>query len=87
MPTPLPAPYLVAVSPAAAALIGLEAAQLATEESLAILAGNAVPERAQPLAAVYSGHQFGVWATAAPSCLAKRPAPTAPSSCNGKAPA
>jgi uncharacterized protein YdiU (UPF0061 family) len=62
MPTPLPAPYLVAVSEPAAALVGLEAAQLATEESIAILAGNAVPESALPLAAVYSGHQFGVWA-------------------------
>jgi uncharacterized protein YdiU (UPF0061 family) len=62
MPTPLPAPYLVAVSEPAAALVGLETAQLATEESIAILAGNAVPERALPLAAVYSGHQFGVWA-------------------------
>ena len=62
MPTPLPAPYLVAVSEPAAALIGLDAAQLSTEESIAILIGNAVPARSLPLAAVYSGHQFGVWA-------------------------
>jgi len=62
MPTPLPAPYLVATSASAAALIGLEPAHLAEEEALAILIGNAVPERSQPLAAVYSGHQFGVWA-------------------------
>ena len=62
MPTPLPQPYLVGVSPDAAALIGLEPAVLAEEASLAILTGNAVPEQAQPLAAVYSGHQFGVWA-------------------------
>nr|WP_175000983.1 YdiU family protein [Duganella vulcania] len=60
MPTPLPAPYLVAVSAPAAALIGLTPAQVA--DSLDILAGNAAPERAEPLAAVYSGHQFGVWA-------------------------
>ena len=62
MPTPLPAPYLVAVSPSAAALLGLEAQQLAADDYLDLLIGNAVPERAQPLAAVYSGHQFGVWA-------------------------
>ena len=62
MPTPLPAPYLVATSPSAAALIGLQPAHLAEEEALAILIGNAVPQHAQPLAAVYSGHQFGVWA-------------------------
>lgn len=59
MPTPLPAPYLVAVSAPAAALIGLPQ-DLA--DSVDVLIGNAVPERGQPLAAVYSGHQFGVWA-------------------------
>ena len=62
MPTPLPAPYLVAVSEPAAALIGLDPAHLSTEESIAMLIGNAVPARSLPLAAVYSGHQFGVWA-------------------------
>ena len=60
MPTPLPAPYLVAVSAPAAALIGLAPEQMSG--SLDVLAGNAAPERAMPLAAVYSGHQFGVWA-------------------------
>jgi uncharacterized protein YdiU (UPF0061 family) len=60
MPTPLPAPYLVAVSAPAAELIGLTPAQVA--DSLDVLIGNATPERALPLAAVYSGHQFGVWA-------------------------
>jgi uncharacterized protein YdiU (UPF0061 family) len=60
MPTPLPAPYLVAVSEPAAAVVGLTPEQLAG--SVDILIGNAVPERSLPLAAVYSGHQFGVWA-------------------------
>ena len=62
MPTPLPAPYLVALSEPAAAMLGLEPGHLSTEESLAVLIGNTVPERSLPLAAVYSGHQFGVWA-------------------------
>jgi len=62
MPTPLPAPYLVAVSPTAAQLIGLEPAALSSEDGIATLIGNRVAERSQPLAAVYSGHQFGVWA-------------------------
>ncbi len=62
MPTPLPAPYLVAASAAAAQLLGLDPARLDQADTLAVLAGNAVPERAQALAAVYSGHQFGVWA-------------------------
>ncbi len=60
MPTPLPSPYLVGVSAAAAQLIGLSEAEVAA--SLDVIIGNTVPERAQPLAAVYSGHQFGVWA-------------------------
>ncbi len=62
MPTPLPAPYMVALSAPAAELLGLDVAALADEATLAILAGNLVPERSQPLAAVYSGHQFGSWA-------------------------
>jgi len=60
MPAPLPAPYLVAVSEPAATLIGLTPEQVSG--SVDILIGNAVPERSLPLAAVYSGHQFGVWA-------------------------
>ncbi|WP_255758326.1 YdiU family protein [Massilia sp. erpn] len=62
MPTPLPAPYLVALSPAAAQLAGLDVAALATPDGVDVLIGNRVPDRSQPLAAVYSGHQFGVWA-------------------------
>jgi uncharacterized protein YdiU (UPF0061 family) len=62
MPTPLPAPYFVAASAKAAALVGLTAAQLAGEDFVSVFTGNAVPARAQPLSAVYSGHQFGVWA-------------------------
>ncbi len=62
LPTPLPAPYLVAVSPSAARLVGLEPAALATQEAVDMLIGNRVADGSKPLAAVYSGHQFGVWA-------------------------
>ncbi|MES3020386.1 MAG: YdiU family protein [Pseudomonadota bacterium] len=62
MPTPLPAPYFVAASAKAAALLGLDAQALSAEDFVAAFTGNKVPARAQPLAAVYSGHQFGVWA-------------------------
>ena len=58
----MPAPYFVAASSRAAALVGLDPATLAQEDFVAALTGNAVPEGAQPLSAVYSGHQFGVWA-------------------------
>ena len=62
MPTPLPAPYFVAASAPAARLVGLDAADLAHEDFVAVFTGNHVPPRSQPLAAVYSGHQFGHWA-------------------------
>ncbi len=61
-PTPLPAPYLVCASEAAAALIGLEPAELYNDDFLQVFSGNAVHPSSRPLAAVYSGHQFGVWA-------------------------
>src|SRR4051812_49129597 len=60
-PTPLPDPYLVAFNPAAAALIGLDPAFAATEEFLQIFSGNRVPAGADPLSAIYAGHQFGVF--------------------------
>jgi len=62
MPTPLPSPYFVASSAPAAALVGLDAQALANEDMVAVFTGNRVPARSQPLSAVYSGHQFGVWA-------------------------
>jgi serine/tyrosine/threonine adenylyltransferase len=61
-PTPLPDPYFVAASASAAALVGLTQAQLATPEFVELFAGNRVAGRSLPLSAVYSGHQFGVWA-------------------------
>lgn len=62
MPTPLPAPYFVAASAPAAALVGLDPAQLADDDFVAVFTGNKVAARSHPLSAVYSGHQFGVWA-------------------------
>lgn len=60
-PTPLPDPYLVAWSPRAAELIGLPPAAEQDAALQAQLVGNAVPAGADPLAAVYAGHQFGVY--------------------------
>ena len=62
MPTPLPAPYFVAASGRAAALVGLDVAALAQEDLVAAFTGNSLLPGSKPLAAVYSGHQFGVWA-------------------------
>jgi len=61
-PTPLPAPYLIAGSPAAARLIGLDPAEFFTTDFVASFSGNRPLPGAIPLAGVYSGHQFGVWA-------------------------
>ena len=61
-PQPLPAPYVVGVSPAVADLLGLPANLLANPAFAEIFAGNQLMPGAEPLAAVYSGHQFGVWA-------------------------
>ncbi|QOL52101.1 protein adenylyltransferase SelO [Massilia litorea] len=62
MPTPLPAPYFVAASGPAAALVGLDVEALAQEAFVAAFTGNTLLPGSEPLAAVYSGHQFGVWA-------------------------
>lgn len=62
MPTPLPEPYLVCASASSAQLIGLDPAEFASREFIETFSGNRTPESAVPVAAVYSGHQFGVWA-------------------------
>ncbi|MFN3294397.1 MAG: protein adenylyltransferase SelO [Gemmobacter sp.] len=60
-PVPVAAPGLIAVNPRLAAEMGLDAATLATPDWLAVLAGNRVPQGAEPLAQAYAGHQFGNW--------------------------
>ncbi|WP_230969867.1 protein adenylyltransferase SelO [Nitrogeniibacter aestuarii] len=61
-PWGLPDPHLIAVSETAAQLIGLHADELAKPEFVQAFAGNAPLPGGETLAAVYSGHQFGVWA-------------------------
>lgn len=61
-PDPLPTPYLVCSSASAAQLIGLDTTTFEQPEMLSVFAGNQLPTSVQPLAQVYSGHQFGVWA-------------------------
>lgn len=50
---------LVSVNPAAAALIDLDDAALASADFMALMAGRQLPPGARPLASVYAGHQFG----------------------------
>ncbi len=61
-PAPLPAPYWICRSQALARELGLSQEWLDSEHALAMLAGNATAPASPPLASVYSGHQFGVWA-------------------------
>ena len=63
-PEPLPQPHWVATSAGCASWVGLPADwwQRADWNALDVFSGNAAWEGMQPLASVYSGHQFGVWA-------------------------
>jgi uncharacterized protein YdiU (UPF0061 family) len=58
-PTPVPRPALVRVNRSLAEELGLDADALASPRGVEILAGNRVPEAAEPLAMAYAGHQFG----------------------------
>ena len=60
-PTPLPNPYLVAFNPDGAALIGLDPADGARPEFVETFIGNRALPGGEPLAAIYAGHQFGVF--------------------------
>ena len=59
---PLPAPYWVGRSRVMAQVLGLEDHWLESNEALQALSGNTLLPGSQPLASVYSGHQFGQWA-------------------------
>ena len=61
-PTPLPEPRLRAWSPQVAANLGWEASWLGSDEAAQVLGGSALLEGMDPIATVYSGHQFGQWA-------------------------
>ena len=58
-PTKVRAPGLLKVNLGLCASLGLDADELASEAGLAVLAGNAVPDGAEPIAMAYAGHQFG----------------------------
>lgn len=58
-PTPVRAPKLVVLNGPLAASLGLSEQALRSAEGAAVLAGNRVPEGAEPLAQAYAGHQFG----------------------------
>jgi len=61
-PQGLPDPHWVAWSADCARLLGLPAEPPSDTRLLAALSGNLAEAPMHPLASVYSGHQFGVWA-------------------------
>ncbi len=62
LPTPMPEAHWVARSETMARELGLGMGWFASREALELFSGNAPTSAGAPLASVYSGHQFGVWA-------------------------
>ncbi|WP_295875707.1 YdiU family protein [uncultured Zhongshania sp.] len=60
-PTTVPAPALIRINTALAAELGIDPQWLASPEGIATMAGNHIPDGAEPIATVYAGHQFGGW--------------------------
>ena len=60
-PTPVREPRLVALNRELAEELGLDPEALESPEGILMLAGNAVPATARPVALAYAGHQFGGW--------------------------
>src|SRR5215208_6637406 len=56
---PAPVPRLLALNDALAAELGADPDALEAPDGVAVLAGNAVPAGASPVAQAYAGHQFG----------------------------
>jgi serine/tyrosine/threonine adenylyltransferase len=61
-PVALPSPYLVGLNRLLAAELGLSAEVLASPAGIRAFTGNEAIPGCDPIATVYSGHQFGVWA-------------------------
>jgi uncharacterized protein YdiU (UPF0061 family) len=58
-PTPVSSPKLIILNDSLATSLGLNVQGLRSEDGVAVLAGNRIPEGALPLAQAYAGHQFG----------------------------
>lgn len=59
IPVPVSSPDLIILNEPLATSLGLNVQELQSEDSIAIFAGNELPEGASPLAQAYAGHQFG----------------------------
>jgi len=59
VPARVPGAELIRVNRGLAEELGIDPEWLGSPEGLAVLAGNVVPEGAEPIAQAYAGHQFG----------------------------
>jgi uncharacterized protein YdiU (UPF0061 family) len=60
-PVPVADPALIRVNHPLARLLGIDPSWLESADGVKVIAGNRVPEGAEPIATVYAGHQFGSW--------------------------
>lgn len=60
-PTSVRDPRLIRVNRSLAEVLGVSADELASPSGVSVLAGNAVPDGAEPIALAYAGHQFGAF--------------------------
>ena len=58
-PARVPEPKLIRLNLALAAKLSMDTDWLQSADGVAMLAGNAIPEGAEPIAQAYAGHQFG----------------------------
>ncbi|MDQ6598682.1 YdiU family protein [Bacillus salipaludis] len=56
---PVRSPNLIIINGPLAKSLGLNVERLQSEDGIAVLAGNRIPEGGSPLAQAYAGHQFG----------------------------
>ncbi len=61
IPTPVSEPGLVRINREVAQLLDIDPEWLESKAGIEILAGNQLPQGANPIAQVYAGHQFGGW--------------------------
>ena len=60
-PAPSDQPKLIRLNHSLANELGIDPAWLASNAGLLMVAGNTLPQGADPIATVYAGHQFGSW--------------------------
>jgi uncharacterized protein YdiU (UPF0061 family) len=61
MPVPVDKPGLIRVNHELAEYLGFDPAWLESQQGIEFMAGNFVPDNADPIATAYAGHQFGGW--------------------------